>query len=76
MINQELEDIRNNKTPQHFINIIFCIQRYYMGYSEFDEWESGEEWKKKSGILQHPIPDDLNEVVKECFIKQLEKFGK
>ena len=48
MINQELEDQRNNKHPMYFINIVDCILRYYKLHPQV---ESGDEWKNKSGLF-------------------------
>jgi len=74
MINQELEDQRNNKHPMYFINIVDCILRYYKMHPHV---EPGDEWKSKSGMfIEHSVPDDLDKLIKKGFKNELEQYCK
>ena len=74
MINQDLEDIKNAKKTERFIDVVHCVISYYLAYSGFDRLESGDEWKRKSGIIKPPVPSDLDKMIKEGFKKQLERY--
>lgn len=76
-INEEIEDLRAKDSPEYMIDVINCAAHYYAlksGLTDIDD--PSESWKTSAGIVNHPVPEDLDQLIKSCLIKALKKYSK
>lgn len=75
---QEIHEIEEDKNDDllNFIDLVNCIVFYYTSSAESDgNIDPADKWKEDAGLVKKSIPSEVDNLVKEAFLKKLKKHA-
>ena len=74
---QEKEELQERPADEltDFIDILNCVVYYYASSIGGEDTDSSESWKSKAGMIKKAVPEDVDDLIKLAFIKQLKRFS-
>lgn len=65
----------NHINNHEFCELVESIATYYKVASGLEDLDPADAWKKLSGVQSKIIPEDVDQMVKKAFLKQLKKYS-
>ncbi len=74
-VNEEITstDEVEGQSPEllDFIDLVNCIVFYYTSAAETDDIDPADHWKLKANLAKKAIPEEVDDLVKQAFMKKL-----